>query len=328
MHRYVSVAFLGLSFLIAGLVPLLSWGQSFPSKPITVIAPYGPGVALDTACRYIVSKLAERTGWTIIVDNRPGADGVIGVQAVLNLPADGHAVLAAISTLAILPTSKKGQLPYDPIKDLVPLTRFINFQSLLFANPSFAANTFAEALAWSKANPGKLDFATSGRGSWNHLLGELLKLETGIDMTNIAYKAGPQMTVDLMAGVIPLVVVSAPEMVPHVRAGKVKALVAIGTRRAAAFPNVPAISETIPSFASLDTDPWAGFMVKAGTPAPLIARLHGEIVTTLRAPETRTRIAELGGAPVDESPESYRAKYQSDIARWDKVVTEAKLKFD
>jgi tripartite-type tricarboxylate transporter receptor subunit TctC len=303
--------------------------QGYPNKPIVVIQPYSAGVSLDTLARIITGRMKDRLGWSFILDNRPGADGVIAIQAVMKAPADGHTLLASISSMAVLPTSKKGQLPYDPFKDFIPLTRTIDLQSMLSANMSVPANTLAELVAYSKANPGKLNYATAARGSWNQLLGELLKRETGLIMTNVPYKPGPQMEVDVMNGSVQLVVVSAPSVIQHIQAGKMKPIVVLSDRRFAGLPNVPAMGETVSALANSDVNPWGGMMVRAGTPPDIVARLHAEIVAVLRLPEMQKQILDLGGAPIiDDTLERAYKKYTSDITRWEKVVRETGVTFD
>lgn len=325
MHAKTSLAIVIVALLLSGA----THGQSYPNKPIIVIQPYSAGVSLDTLARSITARLKDRLGWTFILDNRPGADGVIAIQAVMNAPADGLTLLASISSMAVLPTSKKGQLPFDPFKDFIPLTRTIDLQSVLAANIGVPANTLPELVAYSKSNPGKLNYATAARGSWNHLLGELLKRETGLVMNNIPYKPGPQMEVDVINGSLELVVVSAPSVIQYIRAGKMKPIVVMSDRRFAGLPMVPAMGELVGSLANIEVNPWGGMMLRAGTPAEIVARLHAEIVAVLRLAEMQKQIVDLGGASViDETPELAYKKYVSDIARWEKVVRESGITFD
>ncbi|HSV79522.1 MAG TPA: tripartite tricarboxylate transporter substrate-binding protein [Ramlibacter sp.] len=311
--------------IMLGSLPALC--QSYPSRPIQVILPFAAGTSLDNLARLITAKLTERLGWTFIHDNRVGGDGVIAMQALMRAPADGHTLLGSIASLTVIPTTKKGQLPYDPLKDVVPLTRTINLQSVLAAHPGVPANTLGEIIAYSKAHPGKLNFATASRGSSNHLLGELLKRETGLDMTNVPYKPGMQMQVDVMSGNVELVVVSAPTVVAYMP--KVKPLVVLSERRFFGLPNVPAVGEVVKSLANVDMDIWGGLMVRAGTPREIVARLHSEIVAVLRLPEVQQQIVAIGGAPViDATPDAAYKKYVGDIARWEKVIRESKLQFE
>jgi len=323
-RRLVLRVLLALGLLLASGSAMC---QGYPNKPIQLIMPFGAGTSLDRIDRFITAKLTERLGWIFIHDNRPGGDGLIGMQALLKAPADGYAILGSISSLTVIPASKKGQLPYDPLKDVLPLTRAVNFQTVLAAHAGVPANTLSELVAYSKANPGKLNYATVSRGGWNHLVGELLKRETGLNMTNIPYKPGMQMHADLLSGVVELAIVTPPIVIPYIP--KLKPIVVLSDRRYAGLPNVPAIGETVGAFAHADLDSWGGFMVRAGTPREIVDRLYSEIAAVLRLPETRQQIIAIGGAPIiDASPDAAYKKYIADIARWEKVIRESNIKFD
>lgn len=310
---------LGMLFASAAAV-----SQNYPKKPVQIILPYAAGTPLDTLTRVVAAKLNERLGWSFIHDNRPGGDGIVAMQAFMRAPADGYTVLASIASLTVIPTIKKGELPYDPLKDVLPLTRIASLQSVLAANTSVPANTLAELIAYSKANPGKLNFATASRGSTNHLLGELLKRETGLDMANVPYKPGSQMQGDVVSGRVQLVVVSAPTFVSYVP--NVKPIVIMSDRRYSGLPNVPAVGETVKALAGVDMDLWGGFMVRAGTPREIVDRLHKEIAAVLRLPEVQEKIITAGAIPViDPSPEEALEKYKSDIKRWEKIILDARL---
>lgn len=302
----------------------LASAQGFPTKPIQIILPYAAGTPLDNLTRLVAAKLTERKGWTFVQDNRPGGDGLVAMQAFMKAPADGHTVLASIASLALIPTTKKELLTYDPVKDLQPLTRIANMQSVLAANLSVPANTLPELIAYSKSHPGKLNFATASWGSWNHLLGELLKRETGLDMTNVSYKPGMQMQADVIGGRVELVIVSAPSIAAYLP--RVKPIAVLSNRRFAGMPDVPSVGETSKNLAALEMDLWGGFMVRAGTPRVVVAKLYEEIAAVLRLPEVQQQITAAGGDPiVDASPEAALAKYRSDVQRWEKIIREANL---
>ena len=315
-----------VAFVAAGLIAESSLAQSFPSKPIRIVGAIPAGTPLDSLVRLVGLKLSERLGVPVIMDNKPGGDGVVAINLAANAPADGHTILAAVSSMSILPSSKKN-LPYDPVKDFLPLTRIINFQNILIANPSTPFSTFPELVAYAKANPGKLDYSTSSRGGLLHLVGELLAKEAGFQWKNIPHSGNMQGLNAVMAGHIPVGLTVVSQAVPLVKGGKLKAIAILGPKRSSALPDVPAIGE-VSSLPILDVDGWAGFMVRAGTPKAVADRLHGEIVAILQSPEVREFTLRSGGSPVDETQQAFTKKYLDDMALWAKVFRESKIEVD
>ncbi len=322
LHRCFGTLIALASLFLAGTLS----AQNYPSRPIRVIGPIPPGVPLDSIVRLINAKLGERLGTPVVMENRVGGDGIIAVDTAVKAPADGYTLLASVSSQSVLPSTKK-DLPYDSVKDFIPMTRYINFQNILLANPSFPPNTFQELVAYTKANPGKVDYGTSSRGGWLHLVGELVAREAGISWNNIPFSGNQQGVANLIGGHIPVLITVVAEATPYIKAGKIKPLVIVGTKRSPVLPDVPALSE-IAGLPLLDVDAWAGFMFRSGTPRPIVERVHGELVAVLRLQEVREFILKLGGGLVDESMESFSKKYLDDIDRWKRVFRESNIQLN
>jgi tripartite-type tricarboxylate transporter receptor subunit TctC len=300
--------------------------QNYPEKPVRIVMPFAPGGLTDNVVRVMSAKLAERLGQQVIIDSRPGANGNIGTQVVAQSAPDGYTLLAGFQGTLVINPFVYPKLPFDPVADFAPITILGDGTLILVAHPSVAANNIRELIALAKSKPGSLSFASTGTGSTSHLTGELLKQRAGIDMVHIPYKGGGQAVGDAIGGQVPLLFTSVSTVAQHIKAGKLRALGISAARRSDALPDVPTFIENgLPDFVASS---WIGLLAPAKTPSPIIARLHREAVAALQAPEVRERYAALGIDPVGNTPEQYRDRIRADMARWEKVVRQAKIRLE
>jgi tripartite-type tricarboxylate transporter receptor subunit TctC len=299
--------------------------QDYPSKAIRLIVPFAAGGMIDTGVRSIADRLGAQLGQQVLVENRAGASGNIGTEAVAKSAPDGYTLLAAFDGTLVINPHISGKLPFDTLRDLAPITKLGDATLILVAHPSVPANTLAELIA-KKASLGSLSYGTSGTGSPNHVAGEMLKQQTGLDLVHVPYKGGGQAIGDVVGGQIPLVYTAIATAQQFVRAGKLKALGVSSAKRSAALPDVPTFEEAgLPGFV---VDSWIGLLAPAKTPRPIIDRLHREMVAVLQMSEVRERYATLGLVPVGSTPEQFGAQLRSEFERWAKVVKTAGIKAD
>lgn len=312
--------------IFAGMMNLLiagAFAQGYPAKPIRVIIPYPPGGGNDIVVRSIGQKLAERLGQSVLVENKPGGGTLIGAEAAAKSAPDGYSLfLGTIATMSINPSLYR-VLPYDPVKDFAPITQLVNYSMLLVVNPSVPANSVAELLALAKTR--QLSYASFGNGSTSHLGMELLKAMTGVQLLHVPYKGSLPALTDVMGGQVPVMFVDLPPSLSQIKSGRVRALGVSSLQRSTLMPEVPTVAETVPSFSYAS---WAGLLAPAGTPAPIIARLHDEIVHVLSQPDIKAQLSGLGAEPVGSTPQEFAALIRSEIAKWAKVVKVSGAKLD
>jgi tripartite-type tricarboxylate transporter receptor subunit TctC len=292
---------------------------AFPVKPLRIISPYSPGGLGDSFPRAVAAGLAEVLGQPVIVENRPGASQVIGMQVAAKAPADGYTmVFGSVTSLAINPAVNR-ELPYDPVKDFAPLSLCVTTPLYLVVHPSVPATTVKDLVALARRQPGRLTFASGGNGSSNHLAGELLKLLAGIDMIHVPYKgAGPAMA-DVMGGHVDLMLGSAG--LSEARAGRVRVLGVTSARRAAVAPEVPTLQEAgVPGYESTI---WFGLLATGGTPAPIVDRLSRDIRKVLQQPAIHKAFSTVEITPT--TPDGFAAHIQSEMQKWRKVISRAKI---
>lgn len=301
-----------LSVSLAALA-LPGHAQAWPSKPIKLVVPYAPGGSTDVVGRVIAEYLGNRLGQNIVVENRPGKGASIGTSQVAKAPPDGYTLLVSnISSFAIAPPLY-GDLDYDPVNDFTHITLASFNPSVLVVNPSFPAKTLAEYVAYAKANPDKLAFATSGPGSSNHILGTMLGLKAGIKLVHIPYRgAGPAMQ-DTMAGNVPSMFDSLPSAAPHIKAGKVRALAVSGSERNPSFPDVPTMKEQ--GFPDLVSYSWFGLSGPAKLPAPIVERLAAEMQVVLKDPTVVKRWQEIGAESSTMTPAEYTQFVKTELEK-------------
>ena len=291
--------------------------QTYPQRPVRFVVPYAPGGSTDTLARSMGSKLSELLGQQVVVDNRPGANGDIGMTIVARAPADGYSiVLGYIANLAIGPSLYE-KMPYDPVKDFASITQVAGASNIFVTHPSLPAKNFKEFIAYTKANPKKVNFASAGVASVGHLTGELLNDMAGIDMQHIPYKGSGQAITDLVGGHIKVMISGMASTLPHVRSGKLNGIVTTGLKRTPATQDIPTIAETYPGF---ESSSWFGVLAPAGTPRPIISRLNADIHKSLQDPAVAKRLAGVGFEITYGAPEQFTNYIKSEIKKWAKVV--------
>ena len=302
-------------------VGTMAAAQSWPVKPIRWISPFAPGGGADITSRIIAQKLGPALNQQVLVDNRGGAGGNIGVDLAAKSPPDGYTlVLGTIGPIAINVSLYK-ELPFDPVKDLLPITQAANALNVLVVHPSLPAKTVKEVITIAKARPGELSFGSSGPGATDHLAGELFKTLTGVNMVHVPYKGGAPAMLDLMAGQVQTVFSTVSTAIGAIKGGKVRAIAMTGDKRFELMPELPTIAEAgVPGF---EVRNWYGVFVPAGTSREIVMRLNGELTKILQMPDVKAKLLESGIEALHGSPEQFAAYIQSETKRWAKVVKDS-----
>jgi tripartite-type tricarboxylate transporter receptor subunit TctC len=321
MHRRLHAALLALALLWTGPVA----AQQYPSRTISIIAPFSPGTGIDILARTCGQKLSERWNVPVIVDNKPGASGNIGTELAARAPGDGYTLMMTATTFALNPALSK-KASYDPLKSFAPVS-LIATAALSFAvSANVSATTIADFVALAKANPGKLNYASSGNGTPQHLTMELFKLTTGVSITHVPYKGAAEATKDLAGGYVDAMISPVHTIAPLVHSGKVRLLAILGDERSSVFPAVPTLKEA--GYPGVESSVWYGLMAPAATPADLVRKLNGEINSILALPEVREILAKQGLVPAGGEPERLSKLVSAELARWTRVIAEAKIGAD
>jgi tripartite-type tricarboxylate transporter receptor subunit TctC len=303
-------------------LPLAS-SQEFPSKPITMVVGFAAGGATDTAARIIAKKLGENIGQSVIVDNRAGAGGNIAHQQVANAAADGSVILlGSVGPLCISP-HLVANLPYDPQRDLAPLTMGVSFPNVLVVHADVPAKTFVEFIALARAKPGTLNYASTGIGSASHLAGEMLKQRANVDIVHIPYKGGGPAMIDLLAGRITGYYSTPSTAGPHIDTGKLRALAVTSLTRSPALPNVPTIAES--GFPGFEATNWYAFVAPGKTPKGILDRWNTELLKVLNSPDVREQLNKHGLTPMPGTREELAATIKRESAMWEKVIKDGKI---
>ena len=311
--------------LIALVVTADAFAQSYPVKPIRLVLPYPPGGGTDVIARPLAQKLTEQLGQQVIVDNRGGAGGNIGMEFVAKSPADGYTLLFALTAQYAVNPSLYPKLPYDPVRDYAPISLLANAPYLLVVHPALPAKSVAELVTLVKARPGQLSYSSSGNGSGAHLAGEMLRSLAHVEIVHVPYKgAGPAMP-DLIAGQVQLSFITYTVAGPHIKTGRLRALGVTTAKRSPTLPDLPAIGETV---AGYDSAVWYGFAAPAGTPPEIVSKLNTEVLRVLAAPDFRSRITLEAVSPIGSTPEEFGSFMKSEIVRWAKVVRDSGAKVD
>jgi tripartite-type tricarboxylate transporter receptor subunit TctC len=309
--------------VLALLWPAAVLAQPYPTKPVRLIVPSAPGGGTDITARIVAPKLGEFLGQQVVVENRAGAGTMIGGEAVARAAPDGYTLLMGVSTLAINPAVYR-KVPYDALKDFAPVSQAVSLPNILVVHPSLPVKSVKELIAFSKARPGEIDFASAGVGTNPHLSMELFLFMTGLKMTHVPYKGSGAGLIDLVAGHVPVMTPSIISGLPHVKNGRLRALGVTSAQRAEAVPDVPAIAEAgVPGY---EATQWFGLLAPAGTPREIISRLHREFVRVLQSPDIRQRFAADATQPVGSSPEEFAAYIRAETVKWAKVVKAAGIK--
>jgi tripartite-type tricarboxylate transporter receptor subunit TctC len=321
--RFASRALWALAWT---LCTALAMAQPYPAKPIRLVVPFPPGGSADIIGRTLAQRLAEQMGQPVVIENRAGASAIIGSDYVAKSPPDGYTLLLGnVGSMTIHPFLY-ANLPYDPVKDFAPVSLVGAVTSVVVVTASLPVNTIAELVAWAKANPGKLNFTSSGAGASTHLTGELLRLRSGIKMEHIGYKGSAPALVDLIAGNVQLMFENLPSVLPHIKAGRVRALATTAARRSPALPDVPTMIEA--GYAGFDMVSWQGVLAPAGTPPEIVARLNAEIVKALQTREVRDGYAKLGVDVLGNTPEQFAAYIRQEQAKWSNIVRDAGIRLE
>lgn len=301
--------------------------QTWPQKPVRVIVPFAPGGASDLMPRIVGDKLAPIWGQPVVIENRPGAAGNLGMEAGAKSPADGYTLLSAPNGNLVVNPHMYAKLAYDVFRDLAPVTRIAAVQNVLVVHPDVPARTVRELVALAKAKPGTLNFASPGNGSQAHVAVELLKMQLGLDLVHVPYQGVGAAIKDLLGGRINLMVAQVPSALPHIKAEKLRALGVASTAPLVALPDVPTIASAaeLPGFEAVS---WYALMAPAGTPRDVIAKIHADVARVLQMPEVRERLAGMGADPSGESPAELAVRIKSEYDRWGEVVRKANIKAD
>jgi tripartite-type tricarboxylate transporter receptor subunit TctC len=305
-------------------LPLAALAQSYPSKPIRWVVPYTGGGITDVVTRIVTQKMSGPLGQSIVVDNRPGANSILGSDLAAKAPADGYTMVTVIAGYAANVTLYSGKLPFDPLKDLVPVSLAAIAPLILTVNPNLPAKDVKELIAYAKANPGKLNFGSSGIGAAAHLTCELFKQTVGIDMVHIPFKGTAPAMQAAMANDIQILVDTPSSLMPQVRGGKLRALGMFSGKRLPAYADIPTIAEA--GGPALESSTWVLFMAPGGTPKEIVSRLAAETAKALKEPDIRERLSQTGIEPVGNTPEQAKQFLDAEIAKWAKVINTAGVK--
>ena len=312
-----------LAIVIAAWICAPAAAQTWPARPVRIVAPFPPGGGTDTVGRLLAQKLAEQTGGSFVVENRPGAAGVLGAEFVARSAPDGHTLLISAPEMSINP-SMRSKVPYDALKDFATISQLTAGQFMLACHPSVPVRSVKQLIALAKSRPGQLNYSSSGTGGINHLAGELLQSMAGFRWVHVPFKGAGPAIVAAISGEVDFVFAATTGLVGHAKAGKVRPLAVTGRKRFGELPGVPTMAEGgVPGY---EVAGWYGFYAPAGTPADIVRRLHAEAKRGLNSPDVKDKLEKAGNEVVTSTPEEFGAFLRVEIAKWAKVVKEASLK--
>jgi len=309
MSLFALVAFVCLPALVAQ-------AEEYPTKPVKWVVAYPPGGTTDILARIMGQALSERLGQQFVIDNRPGAGNNIGTEVVVNSPPDGYTILLVNPANGINATLYK-RLPFNFLRDIAPVAGITRVPNVMETNPNFPAKTVAEFIAYGKANPGKINMASSGNGTSVHLSGELFMAMTGIKMTHVPYRGANPALTDLIGGTVDVIFDNLPSSIEFIRGGKLRALGVTTDKRNAALPDVPTVADTVPGY---EASAWFGIGAPKNTPPEIIAKLNKAVNDALADPKMQAKLADLGGIPMGGSPADFGKVMADETAKWEKVV--------
>ena len=299
--------------------------NAFPFRSIRIVMGFPPGGAIDTIARVIAPKMSTDLGQSVIVENKPGAGGVIGMQSVARSEPDGHTIfMGTMGNFSITPAYVK-DLPYNVEKDFAPVTEVASSGFVMYVTPSLPIKTIPELIAYAKANPGQLNFSSSGNGGLPHMAGEMFASVAGVKMTHVPYKGSAPSVNDVVAGQVQMTFEAVAVGLPHVKADRLRALATMGTQRMAVLPDVPTVAETLPGF---NVTNWFGMAVPAGTPKDRIDKIQKSVAAALKQPDVQKTLAGLGVEPVGDSPAEFGAYIKTELDRWRKVIADGNIKME
>jgi len=313
------------SLLALVLATASAWAQDWPSKTVRIVVPFPPGGIVDTVARQLQPPLQQALGQTVLIDNRGGAGGTLGAGEVARAPADGHTLLMVFDAYATYPLVYP-KLSFDIAKDLSPITQIVSNPLVLVVHPNVQALSLQELVSLAKRQPGKLNFASVGSGSSNHLTAEYFKSVSGTFITHIPYRGGGPAQQDLLGGQVEMMFLSAVLAQPHVKAGKLRALAQTGARRVPAYADTPTVAES--GYPGFEVNSWVGMLAPAGTPQAVVSRMHAEIVKILKDPAFAARLTEQGLTGIGSTPAEFARTLQDEQQRWSRLVQERKLSLE
>lgn len=330
MHASAFVAPL-LRIALWGCLEACAWSAAaatapYPARPVRLLVPFTPGGSQDVIARMLAQKLSERLGHPVVVDNRPGAAGLIAAELTARAAPDGHTLLLATGGQTTIARALRRKLNYDPLRDLAPVVHLVDTPMALVVSATLAAHSVHELVALAKARPGRMSYASVGIGSISHLTMELFAVQTGLQLVHVPYKGAAPALVDLVAGQVPLLFITTASAQPHVAAGKARALAVAARRRSEIMPDVPTLSEA--GIRDMEVPVWSGIMAPAGTPKPVIERLYRETRRALELAEIRERLAQLGSEVAGAGPQAFASVLAADLARWIKLAKSARIQLD
>jgi tripartite-type tricarboxylate transporter receptor subunit TctC len=318
--RISIVVVLAASLLAASTV----LAQPYPTKPIRFIVPFPPGGGADLNARAVAQKMTESLGQPVVIESRAGAGGNIGTEFVARAPADGYTILFGTNGIAVQPHLRK--LNWDPVQDFAPVSLISTYPLVLAVHPSVPAQSVAELVSYAKSNPGKLTYGSSGAGAPLHLGTELFKSAVGVDIVHVPYKGNAPMTAAILAGEVSMVFDSMTGPLPHIRAGKLRALAVTSPKRTTQLPEIPTVSETVA--AGFAYEAWNGVLAPAGTPREIVQRLAAEVAKAVASADVRERLIGAGYDPISTTPGALSARIAADLERFGKVIRDAGIKVD
>ena len=319
--RLPALAFAALAMLCTGGAAAQA---GYPNKPIRMIVPFAAGGSTDNLARTMAQKLSELLGQPVIVDNRPGGNAIIGSEALTKAAPDGYTIMMTSVDHTVIPQLLP--TPYDPVKDFAPVGAVSYTQLLLVVNPSVPVNSLQELIAYAKANPGKLNYASSGSGGVPHLTGEMFASQTGIKMQHIPYKGGGPAMIDLVGGQVQLTFAIPINAIPHIKNGKLRPIAITGTSRNEALPQVPTFTES--GVPGLDVKTWFAVFAPVGTPKPIVDKLSEDIRKALAMPDVKEKLAAQGMEPYVTTPDEFAAIVKADVAKYGQVIKTGNIKID
>ncbi len=323
MQAAIGIVLLGMT----SFAHAQSASSIYPQKPLQFIVPYAPGGAGDIFARTVAQKLSTSLGQQVVVVNRPGANGIIGMEQVAKAPPDGYTVVMGNSAPMVLNPSLYPKLPYDPVKDFAPVTMGTLYPYILIVHPSVPARSVAQLVRLAKSRPGQLQYGSSGSGGANHLAGEMFKSAAGIDIIHVPFKGSAPALADTLAGQISMMFDTIVTTLPQLKAGKVHALAMTGEKRAPQTPDVPTIAES--GYAGYKVTSWQSILAPAGTPRPIVDRLYQESAKALKMPDVVERLATQGGNEIIAStPEEFAKVIREEIASYGKIIRAANIRLD
>ena len=326
MTKVILVLLGALMGTASGVVWAQGTAAGYPGKPIRLVLPYPPGGGTDTIARPLAQRLSDNLGQQVVIDNRGGAGGAIGMELVARSAPDGYTIVLAITAQLAVNVSLFKKLPYDPVRDYAPITLLATGPYLLVVHPSVPVKSVKELIALARARPGELTYASSGNGSGGHLAAELLKTMAGIKMLHIPYKGGGPALIDLLSGQVQVLFATYAAGRGHIQSGRIRALGVTTSKRPAAIPDLPTIAEAgVPGY---DSGVWYALLAPAGTPRDVVAKLNGEIVGALNHPEFHKMLVGRAIDPIGSTPEELGKYIKSEIVKWAKVVKDAGVRID